>query len=352
MNRYSVNFFYQHEIIQAYVRILFISILLLSIFYTINSDYKQLIEVPNHASYYAFIFLIVAVLHLVGLKELPNQNISLRKYFILFIDIVSITLGVWVFDENGIVFNPLYLWIIIGYTIRFGKTFFPISLIGTYIAITILAIYHPFWINNFSLIISVIIAVTVIPLFVVKLQEEISKKNIELEFLLNKMEHQANHDSLTALPNRHYFYSRLHEFIKENNHFALLFIDLDGFKEVNDEFGHEQGDNVLQEVAKRLKEGFGNDHFIARLGGDEFVCIYNKINHKQLSLLVKNLLQDIVKPYGDDHNISGISASIGISQYPLDTKDSFELKNFADRAMYKAKRNGKNQMIYYSNMEK
>ncbi len=166
------------------------------------------------------------------------------------------------------------------------------------------------------------------------------------------MEHQANHDILTTLPNRHYFYSKLNEFMQDNSDFALLFIDLDGFKEVNDKFGHESGDGVLQEVAKRLKKSFSDNHFIARLGGDEFVCIYNKINHEKLSLLVNNLLQDIVKPYGIDNKISGISASIGVSQYPLDTKDSFELKNFADRAMYQAKKNGKNQMIYYSDINK
>ena len=352
MNRYSTSFFYQHEIIQAYIRILFIFTLLLFIFYTIKSNNVQLAEVADIASYYTFVFLIFSVLHLIGLKTLPNQNISLRKVTILFVDIFSVTLGVWVYGENGIIFNPLYLWIIIGYTIRFGKAFFPISLGGTYIAIIILAMYHPFWIGNMSLTTALIVAVTVIPLFVVKLQEEVSKKNIELEQILNEMEHQANHDILTALPNRHYFYSRLHEFMEDGSNFALLFIDLDGFKEVNDKFGHENGDSVLQEVARRLKECFGDEHFVARLGGDEFVCIYNKINHEHLGLLVKNLLQDIVKPYGVDNKISGISASIGVSQYPHDTKDSFELKNFADRAMYEAKKNGKNQMIYYSNMDR
>lgn len=350
MNKYSASTFYQHEITQAYMRVLFISSLLLFIFYTINSNYKHLIGTPNTALYYAFIFLIFAVLHLIGLKKFPNQDVSLRKYFSLCVDIVSVTLAIWVFDENGILFNPLYLWIIIGYSIRFGKSFFPISLAGTYFAITVLAMYHPFWINNFSLILSVIIAVTVIPLYVVKLLEDINKQNRELELLLHEMEHQANHDVLTTLPNRHYFYSKLHEFMTENNHFALLFIDLDGFKEVNDKFGHEKGDNVLEEVAKRLQNGFGNEHFIARLGGDEFVCIHQKTHHEQLSLLVKNLQQDLVKPYGADHNISAISASIGVSQYPDDSRDSFELKNFADRAMYQAKKNGKNQMVFYSDM--
>ncbi len=352
MDKSSTSFFYQHEIIQAYVRILFIFILLLFIFYTTQSNNKQLAGVASTASYYTFIFLIFAILHLIGLKTLPNQNILLRKITILFVDIFSVTLAVWVYGENGIIFNPLYIWIIIGYTIRFGKTFFPISLAFTYFAIATLAMYHPFWIDNIPLTTALTIAVTIIPLFVVKLQEEIRKKNIELEQLLKEMEHQANHDILTSLPNRHYFYSRLHEFMEDCSNFDLLFIDLDGFKEVNDKFGHESGDDVLQEVAKRLKSSFGDDHFIARLGGDEFVCIYNKINHERLSLLVNNLLQDIVKPYGIDNKISGISASIGVSQYPLDTKDSFELKNFADRAMYQAKKNGKNQMIYYSDINK
>ncbi len=352
MNKYSTNFFYQHEMIQAYVRILFIFTLLLFIFYTTQSSSEQLAGVASTASYYTFVFLIFSILHLVGLKKIPNQNILLRKIAILFVDIFSVTLGVWVYGENGIIFNPLYIWIIIGYTIRFGKTFFPISLGATYFAITILAMYHPFWVNNISLITALIIAVTVIPLFVLKLQEEIRKKNIRLGQLLKEMEHQANHDMLTTLPNRHFFYSRLHEFMEGSSDFSLLFIDLDGFKEVNDKFGHEHGDDVLQEVAKRLKKCFGDDHFIARLGGDEFVCIYNEINQEQLSLQVKNLLQNIVKPYGIDNKISGISASIGVSQYPLDTNDSFELKNFADRAMYQAKKNGKNQMVYYSNMNK
>lgn len=350
MNKNLTSFLYQHEIIQAYIRILFISILLLSLFYSVHSNYEHLVKISHGASFYAIVFLVVAILHLIGLKKSPNQNILLRKYFILSIDILSVTLAIWFFGENGIIFNPLYIWIIIGYTIRFGRSFFPISLLGTYIAIAILATYHPFWINNPALTISVLIAITVIPLFVVKLQEEIGKKNIGLEQLLNEMEHRANHDELTTLPNRYYFYSKLHGFMEESSDFALLFLDLDGFKEVNDSHGHEKGDNVLKEVSQRLNIHLGQDTFIARLGGDEFVCIYKEYTKENLTPIIKKLLLEISKPYGENEDIKGISISIGVSQYPQDTKDSFELKNFADRAMYQAKRNGKNQMIYYHEM--
>ncbi len=350
MNKYSTNFFYQHEIIQAYVRILFISILLFIIYCAIYFNIKQVAGITDYHFFYGCLLLTIAVLHLLGLKNLSTQNISIRKYFILFVDILAVTFAIWVFNENGVVFNPLYIWIIIGYTIRFGKTFFPISLIGTYIAITMLATYHPFWIDNFSLIIALLIAITVIPLFVLKLQEEINKKNVELELLLNKMEHQANHDFLTTLPNRHYFYSKLHKYMKDSNKFALLFIDLDGFKEVNDKFGHEEGDDVLKEVSKRLQNCFRKNDFVARLGGDEFVCILNNCSNETLNQIVTKLLKSVIKPYGTDENIKGISASIGVSRFPDDTKNSFELKNFADRAMYQAKKNGKDQMVYYSDI--
>lgn len=348
MDRYLINSSYQHEIIQAYVRILFVSILLLVIYCAIYFNIDQVSGITNNHFFYGCLFLAIAILHLLGLKKLSTQDTSIRKYLILFIDILAVTFGIWVFNKNGVVFNPLYVWIIIGYTIRFGKRFLPIALIGTYIAIAILATYHSFWIGNFSLIIALLVAVTAIPLFVLKLQEEINKKNAELELLLNKMEHQANHDILTTLPNRHYFYYKLHKFIKDSSDFSLLFIDLDGFKKVNDTYGHEEGDMVLKEVAKRLKEGFGENSFLARLGGDEFVCIHRCLSSKELNPIVEATLQNIIEPYGVSSEISGISASIGVSQYPNDTKDSYELKNFADKAMYKAKRNGKNQMVYYA----
>ncbi|MEA3370377.1 MAG: GGDEF domain-containing protein [Campylobacterota bacterium] len=352
MNHYSADFFYQREISQAYVRILFISTLLLAIYSASYFNLQYVAEITDHQFFSGCLLLIIAISHLLGLKKLSTQNTSIRKYFILFIDIIAVSFAIWVFDENGIVFIPLYLWVIIGFTLRFGKLFFPISLTSTYIAIIILALYHPYWIDNFALIISLLIAVTVIPLFVLKLQEDINKKNVELEYLLKEMEHHVNHDTLTKLPNRHYFYSKLHQFIKADNDFALLFIDLDGFKDVNDTHGHEDGDTVLKEVADRLKEGFGEDHFIARLGGDEFVCIYSTYHCSLLNPTVQNILKNIIKPYGIYNEISGISASIGVSRYPDDTKDSFGLKNYADRAMYQAKRNGKNQMVYYEDLNR
>ena len=140
--------------------------------------------------------------------------------------------------------------------------------------------------------------------------------------------------------------------MESNEEFSLLFLDLDGFKAINDSHGHQEGDNVLKEVAKRLNESLSENHFIARLGGDEFVCIYNKYTEEHFASLIQELLENITKSYGVNQDINGLSVSIGVSQYPQDSEDSFELKNYADRAMYQAKRNGKNQIVYYNEMNK
>lgn len=342
---------YRHELIQARLRIFSIFVVLVVIYYISNFLENKMFDYMHCALLCAFIFLFIAIVFFAFLKTFPRKYVSSRKYIILFIDILSITLGVFIFNDKGIIFNPLYIWIIVGYTIRYGKRFFLASIVGIYVAIGVLASYHTFWIENTQLTIAVLFAVTIIPIYVLTLYEDIQKKNTELEMLLKKTKHIANHDVLTNLPNRHFFYSELNATIEKNEPFYLLFFDLDGFKDVNDKYGHEAGDNVLIDVANRLKKDFGDDNFVARLGGDEFVSIYKKHDYKEFISNVEKSLQDIIKPYGVNEDIDGISVSIGISQYPYDSEESFKLKNFADKAMYQAKKDGKNRMVFYSDMK-
>jgi diguanylate cyclase (GGDEF)-like protein/PAS domain S-box-containing protein len=158
---------------------------------------------------------------------------------------------------------------------------------------------------------------------------------------------QANFDALTGLPNRRMFFDRLKEQIKRatrtKNMFALMFIDLDGFKLINDTLGHKAGDSVLVKVSKRISQCIRDSDTCARLGGDEFTIIVNDIeNMEAIGCVAEKLLNAINEPYQLGINVGKVSASIGIALYPNDGMDGDTLISVADNAMYEAKANGKN----------
>lgn len=161
-----------------------------------------------------------------------------------------------------------------------------------------------------------------------------------------KLNYLAFHDDLTGLGNR----ALLQEQFKEHIHLAegdqfkiaLLFIDLDGFKAVNDDYSHDAGDKVLQIVAKRLQSITRVDDLIIRLGGDEFVVLVVEVAEKQTSKVVATkMIAKISEPYNIDDKIILIGASIGISIYPDHGTTIDDLIQNADKAMYTAKKNGK-----------
>ncbi|MEA2072337.1 MAG: diguanylate cyclase, partial [Campylobacterota bacterium] len=188
-------------------------------------------------------------------------------------------------------------------------------------------------------------------------QDITERKRIEEELATQKeiLSHQAHHDFLTGLPNRLLFHDRLEYAIKEaqrhKTKVALLFIDLDHFKEINDSLGHGIGDQVLQEITLRLRHSIRDEDSIARLGGDEFTVILKNIEHAQdASLVAEKLLKTLsetIESIGSENRLY-ISSSIGISIYPDDGADSQSLLKFADSAMYRAKDEGRNNYQYYS----
>ncbi|MDF1884048.1 EAL domain-containing protein, partial [Sulfurimonas sp. SAG-AH-194-C21] len=174
-----------------------------------------------------------------------------------------------------------------------------------------------------------------------------------LEYQREQLEYQANHDKLTGLPNRVLFLNKLMENIQsakaQENILAVLFIDLDNFKEINDSLGHDVGDKVLVEVSRRMKEVMRSSDTLARLGGDEFAIIVNDLpNIENVSSIIQEGMQILTQPLSIENNILHISMSIGISIYPEDGENSNKLVKNADAAMYKAKHNGRNRYCYYN----
>lgn len=164
-----------------------------------------------------------------------------------------------------------------------------------------------------------------------------------------KVDRQAAlHDHLTGLPNRALFCDRLEHGIEQakrhDRTLAVMFVDLDDFKIINDTYGHDAGDMVLQTIAERLKENTRGEDTVSRLGGDEFILLINEVREeKDISLVAENLIKKIQAPCnintGDLTFSRSIKASIGISIFPKDGATADILVTTADRAMYVAKRN-------------
>ena len=171
---------------------------------------------------------------------------------------------------------------------------------------------------------------------------------IERELANQLIWKQANFDSLTGLPNRNLMLDHLQLAIKaadrESDKVAVIFLDLDNFKDINDTLGHDIGDKLLIECARRIKQCLRSDDTVSRLGGDEFVIILNGIKGlSSIELVVQKLLGEIVKPYSLELERVHTSASLGVTLYPDDAKDVKGLLKNADQAMYGAKELGRNR---------
>ncbi|NMM38511.1 MAG: diguanylate cyclase [Glaciimonas sp.] len=163
-----------------------------------------------------------------------------------------------------------------------------------------------------------------------------------------RFRHQAQHDSLTGLPNRALFSDRLGQALaqakRQHKRLALMFIDLDAFKPINDKLGHHVGDFLLKEVALRMQQHMRASDTVARIGGDEFVVLLPSIEDAQDALVLADIIRNAIsEPFEmPDGTILNISSSIGVAVYPEDGLDETQLSRNADSAMYYAKQSGRN----------
>ena len=177
-----------------------------------------------------------------------------------------------------------------------------------------------------------------------KSQTELAKSEARYKQLATK-------DILTGILNRYAFQEELKCLVstaqRTDTKFALLFLDLDHFKEVNDTYGHDIGDQLLQEVVKRVLPNIRVGDLFARLGGDEFVLVYTNIQKDKLSKLLEKLLNIFRQPWNINNLTMQVTTSIGVVVYPDDATDEKELIKKADLAMYKSKEYGRNEAVIY-----
>lgn len=185
---------------------------------------------------------------------------------------------------------------------------------------------------------------------------KIKSKQAYIEDLNDSLHSAAFYDPLTKLPNRPLLRDRLQQALSlsaRSHHFvAICYIDLDGFKEINDQFGHDAGDVVLIEVAKRLNLAVRQHDTVARIGGDEFVLVINDLSNPFDSApILDRLLIDLTQPIDIGHHMVSIGASMGVSVSHQHGNNPGALITLADKAMYQAKNNGKNQWCFYGTID-
>jgi len=200
---------------------------------------------------------------------------------------------------------------------------------------------------NISIILFVMVMLMVVHLLVIFIVEKNKVARKELSY-------QATHDDLTGLTNRNYFKSMIEEvienhYLEANNVTAILFIDLDKFKDINDTLGHKFGDEVLIEVSKRFKSVMRNNDTICRHGGDEFLIMIQDMNNMEgIISILRKIMDTISEPINFNQQKINITISMGISLFPNDGKTVDDLLKNADSAMYKAKDEGRNTFRFYT----
>lgn len=174
----------------------------------------------------------------------------------------------------------------------------------------------------------------------------------ELQAAEDKLKFLAMHDALTSLPNRLLSLDRLASAIKlakrSGKLVAVMFVDLDGFKQVNDNYGHDTGDCLLKSVAQRLLSSVRESDTVARIGGDEFLILLPDIStDEEASIIADKIIKTMSEPFELGHTSVTISCSVGTAIYPKDASSAERLMQLADTAMYTVKDNGKNGMAFY-----
>jgi len=210
-----------------------------------------------------------------------------------------------------------------------------------------------------KLLILTVIIITLLAFYVLfnlyKKEKRIQKAVLDLKRSSDEYEYMSLHDNLTQLPNRFYLYKKISEIILEivNNDRELfvIFFDLDGFKGVNDNLGHEAGDELLQQIATRLNDDLSKELFISRVGGDEFIILAT-VDKNSCIEIAQQVLDLLCKPFELRAGTANIGTSIGISEYLKNGNSSDELVKTADTAMYISKKSGGNNYHFASEKDK
>ncbi len=294
--------------------------------------------------------LLFYALHYYMLMHHPERFVITRRIAVLLVDIVIVTSLIALFDDYGLFLLPFYLLIVLRSGLVYGWNCFNIGVLLSGISWFFLYRYIPFWKSQVETLEMFAIAMAIVAVFFQRIILRLDEENMKLNQVLDEMSESAFSDELTGTANRKEYKETIKTYIKEKEPFCLLFIDLNKFKSINDNYGHHIGDEVLKEVVRRLDANLDEDDFLARLGGDEFV-----IMTKRKRIYMEKFVASLEKNVMGTHRVGSISLpielSIGISCYPKDATTPMMLSKCADDAMYRAKKDPSRYHYFYHEIE-
>lgn len=340
------NIYYIEEKKHAINRLVFLVILTFLTFILFERTGTQIISELFFSSVMLTGLVLISLFHYAFIIRYPHRFIVYRKSLLTILDIVVLTVMVGIYGKYGIYFLPFYAWIVMVSGSRFGLEYFYVSIVTVALAEMTLLLYVPYWQAHYDILLAFAIATFLLPLSFLKDTIRIHEANAKLSEELSTTEVDANTDVLTGVANRKVYKEEMKKALKSREFFALFFIDLNKFKEINDTYGHDAGDEVLREVTRRLNNCLGEEDFLARLGGDEFVIISKK-KKVFLPKFVKRIEDEVIGQHRIGTATVNISLSIGISMCPDDNKTEMLLSKYADEAMYAAKKKRGTYHVFY-----
>jgi diguanylate cyclase len=301
-----------------------------------------------HGVWFITCFFVLACAILMMIFIHPEASPVRRSIGMIF-DFTGVSIVLHFLGQTGLVFIFIYLWVIVGNGLRYGqRSLFESMLLGVFFYVLMVA-NTPYWRNDIYLALGYLVCMIVLPLYFYSILKKLNISNAELAKLADKLQIMAMHDSLTGLPNRALFQESLEHALsmaqRRQERLAVLFIDLDGFKEINDTHGHQSGDVVLKTIASRLLALVRKSDLVARFAGDEFMVLLNNVNQKKVNIVAHKLISEISASIVIADRTLDVTASIGIAVYPESGTTAAEIMAKADTAMYHCKQQGKNRMM-------
>ncbi|SFV90571.1 diguanylate cyclase/phosphodiesterase (GGDEF & EAL domains) with PAS/PAC sensor(s) [hydrothermal vent metagenome] len=340
------NIYYQEERKYASDRFLALIVLTLLSFILSGQSSGSVAEKSVLTGFVLLALTLFSMVHYYFISTYPSALLSIRKNLLMFLDFAVLTFLIIRYGDVGIFLFPLYILIVMRSGLSFGISFFYLSLLFVGISFSALMAYSSYWKAHSDIIATFAITTFLIPFFYLRIFTRVHEENHELTQTLHEVSYDANYDELTGVANRKQYKDKMMKLLHNKTPFALLFIDLNKFKVINDTHGHHVGDEVLKEVARRLSENIDKDDFIARLGGDEFVIITTR-KKIYMEKFIAKLERNVIGRHKVGSLIVPIELSIGISFYPEDNHGAMLLAKYADEAMYRAKKDEERYHYFY-----
>jgi diguanylate cyclase (GGDEF)-like protein len=296
-----------------------------------------------------FILLIVdlvGILYYYFMTYMPDTAIFPRKVFLILLDIGVISYLIHIFGHYGIYLFSLYTVIVLRSGASFGIAYFYIALAAAMAGMAALAAYSPYWSLHIDIVAAFALATMIVPFFSLHYLIETHRENHEFEEMLEETEVDDMHDALTGVLNRKGYKERMQTLLHEKRPFSLLFLDVNKFKAINENYGNDVGDQVLKEVARRISEYLEGDDALARLGADEFALITTR-NKVYLDKLLAKLERNVTGRFKTGKTIVPIELNIGVSLYPEDAQSAMMLGKYADIALFAAQRDDERYHYFY-----